>query len=202
VIDDTQAVGILGVRPTPRNPYGEGGGGSLRLYDIHSPRVVIGASLAKGFGAPVAVLAGSAALINCFERCSETRVHASPPSAAVLQAAARALSLNARHGDELRRRLAVLVHDFQRRIGATGVTAPQSLFPVQGLVAPHDADPGRLQRCLATQGVETAVVQGCDGRHDRLTFVLGLRHTPADLSRAATALANALKMAPRLTAAL
>jgi 8-amino-7-oxononanoate synthase len=195
VIDDTQAVGIWGVRPTPRNPYGQGGGGSLRLYDIRSSRVVIGASLAKGFGAPVAVLAGSAALINCFERCSGTRVHASAPSAAVLQAAARALSLSARHGDELRRRLAALVRDFQRRIGATGITPPHSLFPVQGLVAPPGEDPGRLQRRLAAQGIETAVVHGCDGRRDRLVFVLGLRHTPADLSRAAAALARALDYA-------
>ena len=202
VIDDTQSVGIWGAQPTPRNPYGQGGGGSLRLYDIRSTRVVMGASLAKGFGAPVAVLAGGAALINRFERCSGTRAHASPPSAAVLQAAARALSLNARHGDERRRRLAALVHGFQSRIGATCVAVPQSLFPVQGLIAPRGADPGRVQRCLATQGVETAVVQGCDGRHDRLTFVLGLRHTPADLSRAAAALARALKKTPRLTAAL
>jgi 8-amino-7-oxononanoate synthase len=202
VIDDTQAIGIWGVRPTLRNAYGQGGGGSLRLYQIRSPHVVIGASLAKGFGAPLAVLTGSTALINRFEQCSGTRVHASPPSAAVLQAAARALSLNARHGDELRRRLAALVRDFQRRIGATGVAVPQSLFPVQGLVAPHGADPGRLQRRLATQGIETAVVHGCDGRQDRLVFVLGLRHTPADLNRAAAALANALKTTPHLTAAL
>jgi 8-amino-7-oxononanoate synthase len=201
VIDDTQAVGIWGAHPTPRNPYGLGGGGSLRLRDIRSPRVVIGASLAKGFGAPVAVLAGNAALINRFERCSLTRVHASPPSAPVLQAAARAVSLNAAQGDELRRRLAALVHDFQSWIGATGVVAPQSLFPVQGLVAPHSADLGQLQRRLATQGVETVVVQGCDGRQDRLTFVLGLRHTPADLGRAAAALARALKMTPHLIAA-
>ena len=164
--------------------------------------MVIGASLAKGFGAPVAVLAGSAALINRFEQCSGTRVHASPPSAAVIQAAARALSLNATQGDERRRRLAALVRDFQRRIGATGVAVPQSLFPVQGLVAPRGADPGRLQRCLATQGVEIAVVQGCDGWQDRLAFVLGLRHTPADLVRAAAALARALKKTPRLTGAL
>jgi 8-amino-7-oxononanoate synthase len=191
VIDDTQALGIWGARSTPFNPYGQGGGGSLRLCDIRSPRVVIGASLAKAFGAPVAVLAGNTVLINHFERCSSTRVHSSPPSAAVLQSAARALSLNARHGDQLRRRLAMLVHDFQRRVGETGVGTPQSLFPVQSLVTPRGVDPGRLQRRLAIQGIETAVVQGCDGRQERLVFVLGLRHTPVDVSRAAAALAKA-----------
>src|SRR5262245_38188986 len=55
VIDDTQALGILGRHPRPLAPYGGGGGGSLRWSKLASPDVIVVASLAKGFGVPVAV---------------------------------------------------------------------------------------------------------------------------------------------------
>ena len=46
--------------------------------------IVVGASLAKAFGAPLAMLAGSAAVVGEFERQSATRVHCSPPSVAAV----------------------------------------------------------------------------------------------------------------------
>ena len=58
VLDDTQALGIWGQAPGKFNPYGRGGGGSLRLHKIRSPAVIIGSSLAKGFGVPMAMLGG------------------------------------------------------------------------------------------------------------------------------------------------
>jgi len=79
VLDDTQALGIFGETPDRTNPYGRGGGGALRLHDIHSPAVIVGSSLAKGFGAPLAALGGNAELVSQIMRRSETRVHCSPP---------------------------------------------------------------------------------------------------------------------------
>lgn len=78
VLDDTQALGIWGTGPGPRDPYGLGGGGSLRLHRLRSPHVILGSSLAKGFGVPVAVLSGSGRLIQSFRRRSQTQVHTSP----------------------------------------------------------------------------------------------------------------------------
>ena len=49
VIDDTQAVGVLGARALPAAPFGRGGGGSLRWH-AGSTELVVWASLAKGFG--------------------------------------------------------------------------------------------------------------------------------------------------------
>ena len=80
VADDTQALGILGHSPDARMPYGHGGGGSLRWSGIGGPEALVFASLAKGFGVPIAVLAGSRARIREFEEKSLTRVHCSPPS--------------------------------------------------------------------------------------------------------------------------
>jgi 8-amino-7-oxononanoate synthase len=94
VVDDTQAFGILGRRANKAAPYGCGGRGAAAWHGIHGPELIVAASLAKGFGAPLAVLAGSHELIRAYEERSLCRVHCSPPSAAAVAAAAHALTLN------------------------------------------------------------------------------------------------------------
>src|SRR5262245_35921927 len=131
VLDDTQALGILGESPTGANPYGTGGGGSLRWHGIFGPHILVGSSLAKGFGAPIAALFGSRALIDRFRECSETRIHCSPPSVAAIHAARRALELNQRRGETLRQRLLELVLRLRQRLIKAGLTPVTSLpFPV------------------------------------------------------------------------
>ena len=191
VIDDTQALGIWGKAPGARFPYGFDGGGSLRGHAIASPRIIVGSSLAKAFGVPLAALAGNARLIDHFEENSETRVHASPPSIADLRAAEHALRLNATHGDAARDRLARLVAHFRRRVRALGLRAPRSLFPVQALDL--GADAVRVHSALRDAGVATAVVLACDGRAPRLVFVISAAHTMDDLDQAAIALRSALR---------
>ena len=131
LLDDTQALGILGHSPTSKTPYGKGGGGSLRWSNISGPEVLIGSSLAKGFGVPVAVLAGSAAMMQRFVAESATWVHCSPPSVAVIHATERALSVNHQNGDALRLRLAHRVRYFRMRIRRAGFFTHGGLFPVQ-----------------------------------------------------------------------
>ena len=94
VLDDTQAFGMLGEKPCAATPFGLGGGGSLKWHGGSSPHAIAGSSLAKAFGVPIAVLAGSEALIGRFEQRSETRLHCSPPSLAALRAAEHALAMN------------------------------------------------------------------------------------------------------------
>jgi hypothetical protein len=96
ILDDTQALGVLGSAPKPDAPYGHDGGGSLPWSGVGGPDVLVGSSLAKGFGVPVAVLAGSETMIGRFKATSETRVHCSPPSLAVIHAAEGALEVNRR----------------------------------------------------------------------------------------------------------
>jgi 8-amino-7-oxononanoate synthase len=174
ILDDTQALGI----------WGRGGGGSLRRRGVRSPHVILGSSLAKAFGAPLAALSGSLTLIQRFEQQSKTRIHSSPPSLAVLHAANRALALNALHGDARRQRLASLVSHFQEGIESPGLRPPRTLFPVQELALDH---PLRLHRRLAAQGISTAVVRGCGGG-DKLVFVIRAEHRRADIDRALSAL--------------
>jgi len=114
VVDDTQALGILGKHPSQDAPYGRGGAGTPAWHGVEGPELIMGSSLAKGFGAPLAVIASNAKLIAKFEDLSATRVHSSPPSLAVISAARRALAVNEMRGDRLRSHLAKLERLYRR----------------------------------------------------------------------------------------
>ena len=139
LLDDTQALGILGQAPGPGLPYGRGGGGSLRWSKVGGPDVLVGSSLAKGFGVPVAVLAGSTTLLQRFMATSETRMHSSPPSAAVMHAAEHGLAVNQARGDALRRHLVQVIRHFRSQLTAAGFSAVGGLFPVQTQPPPPEA---------------------------------------------------------------
>ncbi len=191
IIDDTQALGVLGAGAGPGAPYGRGGGGSPRWQDVGGPEIVVAASLAKGFGVPLAALSGSAAIVARFEAQSATRVHSSPPSAAALRAAQRALALNVRHGDALRRRLAQLVRHFRARLRALGLHPHGGLFPVQTIASTPAVDPAALHEHLLERGVRAALTRPRSGARPRLSFLITARHTIADIDRAADVLAGA-----------
>lgn len=185
VLDDTQALGIFGCAPGQGAPYGRGGGGALRYAGVSGPDVVVVSSLAKGFGVPVAVLAGSPALVARFERESETRVHCSPPSIPAVCAAAGALRINAVQGDAIRSHLARNVVLFRRRLAEVGITPGGGLFPVQHLSAGPCVEPPTLHHRLLDRGIRT-VLQ----RSDRLLIILRADHTPEDIEEIAVAIVD------------
>jgi 8-amino-7-oxononanoate synthase len=187
VADDTQALGILGHSPSVRRPYGCGGGGALRWSGIHAPEILVISSLAKGFGAPVAVLAGSHVWIGKFEEQSLTRVHCSPPSIAVLRAAEEALKRNRLDGDARRERLAELVRRFRRGVKAAGVAIGPGLFPMQAIKSAAGLPLATLHHRLLERGVRTALSRGENGQ-PRITFLLTARHTPQEIDAAVSAI--------------
>ena len=192
VVDDTQALGVFGCRAEGWEPYGAGGGGSLRYCGVCDPRIVVVSSLAKAFGVPVAMIGGAEAMMTTFQRNSPSLVHASPPSAAAIAAARRALRLNRRYGDLLRRRLARRVRRFRRR--AAGLLGASSWFPVQPVQLPAGADAGAVFRALEARGVRPLLVR--DGRwQPRLVFVLSARHRRDEIDYAAESLRDAVSAA-------
>lgn len=193
VVDDTQALGIHGEGPRPGLPYGRGGGGSLRRWGIEGPELLLGASLAKGFGAPLAALSGSRALVARFAAQSLTRVHGSPPSVPAVRAAARALALNRARGDRLRARLAVNVERFRGLLaeGGAGRIAGGD-FPVQTLAGLAGA--AGVHARLEREGIR-AVLRAAPG--PVLTFLLRADHEEHDLARAACAVARAARAGNR-----
>jgi len=182
VVDDTQALGIFGERDGSGATYGTGGGGLFRWYELSDSRAVAISSLAKGFGVPIAALVGSAEVVRQFIEMSETNVHCSPPSAAVLNAARRALEINARAGDELRRRLALAITSFKRRLGEIGLSCLDGLFPVQTLDVTHAAARS-IHLTLQQAGLQTILRRGHDDRA-RLSFIVTARHRPCDIDHA------------------
>jgi len=177
VIDDTQALGILGDSPRPGCPYGEGGGGSLRWHQAFGPHILVAGSLAKGFGAPVAVLAGSRELMNRFRRESETRVHCSPPSLAVIHAAHRALLWNRSHGEALRARLAQLVIRLREHMISAGFSPMGTLpFPVQSFIPQHRSDVTLVYQRLLRCGITALLANACRALTAMLTFIVTTRN--------------------------
>jgi 8-amino-7-oxononanoate synthase len=207
VVDDSQALGIFG-KPAPGATYGSGGGGSMRRagtsdgrlgsHGSVSNRLIVGASLAKAFGVPVAVLAGSAAMVDEFEGKSATRAHCSPPSAAVISAALRALAINRWHGDTLRMRLARQVLRFRRGLRRLGLLAIPGLFPVQPLGLPKHINAETLGEDLSRRGVEAVLNRGARGKNAHISFVLTARHRSLQIEQALGHLEDALAMGIRI----
>jgi 8-amino-7-oxononanoate synthase len=196
IVDDTQALGVLGREPGPGDPYGHGGGGTLAWSGLAGPGVLVVSSLAKGFGVPIAVLVGDAEVIDRIETHGPTRSHASPPSAADLHAAAHALAVNARDGQRRRQRLAALVQRLRRRLAAHGVNLVGRSFPVQSLPAMPDPVAARLHDHLLAAGVRTVLQRPRCAPGATVTMLVSARHQRHDIDRAADALVAALWAAP------
>jgi 8-amino-7-oxononanoate synthase len=190
ILDDTQSLGILGRAPDSRAPFGRGGGGSLQRSESFGPDILLISSLAKGFGAPLAVLSGSEKLIRMFEAKSETRAHNSPPSIAAINAARRALDINDREGDEIRLQLARLISRFRHLIKEAGFNVSGGLFPVQTLAPVRGVDAFTLHERLLRAGIRTVLHQARNGDGAIISFIINATHSPDDIDRAADALAT------------
>jgi 8-amino-7-oxononanoate synthase len=189
VVDDTQSLGIFGESPHDYPPWGKGGGGCLKYSGLRHERIVLISSAAKSFGAPLALVAGSAELIAAFESESSSRVHCSPPAAPVIAAASRALRINQVCGDALRRQLAKRVGQFRRGLARIGITAPVSWFPVQRLRSANAAAVQRVHRRLLERGIR-AVIHRPSAHGGSISFIVTARHSPGDIARATEVLAE------------
>lgn len=191
VVDDTQALGVLGTQASG-HPYGRGGGGITRWSRLSSPRLVVVASLAKGFGVPVAAVAGSGAVIQQYLARSETRVHCSPPSNAHLHSAVAALRINASRGDALRGHLATLVSQFRAGLETLEVPLTPGLFPVQSTGASAPLDLRAVHRRLGSLGIKTVLNQPRCRRGIALSFIFTAAHRQADVAQVVRAVEIAL----------
>ena len=197
VVDDTQALGILGNSASARCPYGFGGGGSLKYAGIHSEGMAVVSSLAKAFGVPVAMMGGSRALVARLRGGSLMRKHCSPPSAAVISAATQALHQNRSHGDALRAKLTRNVARLRCGLNRVGTAASETLFPVQALRLPG-ATASSVHTRLFRHGVRT-VLQRDPRSGVQVSFLLTARHSFEDIDGALVSLADATRPHTRTT---
>ena len=192
VIDDTQALGVLGRPAASMAPLGLGGGGTLAWFGLGGRHVTVGCSLAKGFGAPLAVLLGDAGTVERVAREGPVRVHSSPPSAAAIAAAGAALAANATMGDLLRGRLARRIEQLRHGLQRLGVRLLSTLpLPVQTIALPSPNAASSVLAALEAEGVRAVATRSCAGGV-ALTILLTARHAARDVQRLLDALAHAL----------
>jgi 8-amino-7-oxononanoate synthase len=196
VVDDTQAVGILGAPGGAVPEWGRGGGGSLVHHGLQrAPEVLLLTSFAKALGAPVAAVGGSAATIDRYEACADTPVHSSPVSAAAVRALEHALAVNRSRGERLRHRAARAVRRFRQGVRGLGIGMDDAIFPVQALPALARSEAVALHRHLLAAGIR-AVPQACaGGAGGRSVFVLTARSRDVEIDAALAALASAPQLA-------
>ncbi len=192
VLDDTQAIGILGKNPSSVMPYGFGGGGVLKFSGVRGADIISVGSLAKAFGAPVAVLAGNNEFIQHFKRSSKTAVHCSPPSVVAIGAAKQALSINEDHGDELRYCLKNQVELFQISLRDTCLKAVDTLFPVQTLAHIPELDMYAVYKRLLRGNVHTILKRSHWGLGPQLALLITADHNPAQVDAVIAAISSTI----------
>ncbi|WP_338846015.1 aminotransferase class I/II-fold pyridoxal phosphate-dependent enzyme [Massilia sp. W12] len=189
VLDDTQALGLFDA-PQAGHPCGVGGGGSVSRFGLQDAPVLVGSSLAKAFGAPLAALAGARELIAEFDMRAATREHSSPPNQAAVNAALRALTLNGTEGEARRQRLWRNLAHWRQGVAQLGLESGGGLFPQQTLLGPWDwAD---LYRFLRRRGVRSLLRNAARG----LSFILNADHEREQIAFVLQLIADWLQRQP------
>jgi len=193
IVDDTQALGVLGKPAGKVVPLGLGGGGTLAWFGLHGPHINTGSSLAKGFGSPLAVLLGTNDTIRRIERDGDSRVHASPPSVAAIAAAHAALEANVRAGDLLRARLVRRIGQLRQGLARIGARVLSVLpLPVQTIALPSQQSARAVLAALEVRGIRALVTKTCAGGAG-LSVLVTARHAAGDIDNLVAAVASALR---------
>lgn len=177
VVDDSLAAGI-----------GPGGTGSAGWLTPRPVRFLWVASLAKGYAAPVAAVAGPEDLVGRVRADGPTRMHSGPPSTCDVDALRQGIADPTGPGRRARvARHVTRIREEMERLGLAPVGLPFPVVCTEG----GRRDPLDLQRRLASLGVRTLATRGrCTGR-PTLTLCLRADLAAWEVERVARALARA-----------
>jgi 8-amino-7-oxononanoate synthase len=197
IIDDTQTLGLLGKSPDWAPPYGIGGGGIMQFCNLKSPRVVLISSLAKGFGVPIAVLAGANNVVRAVKMASHTRSHCSPPSRASIMAGLSALKLNRIRGEQTRSKLVSSIRFFKHRMQNFQIQTVGGLLPMQTLVNIRGDQAITLHQKLEKAGISTILHNNENNPAARISVIITAAHSHNNIATLTDALRLAEKLARR-----
>ncbi len=190
VVDDTQALGVLGKNPSRSNPYGHFGGGTFQYLGMKcsAERIISISSMAKGFGVPVAIMSSNYNWIKAFLRLSQTRVHNSSPGAAEVLAAQNARKQNRAMGESRRRHLLKNIFYFKETLRETSVDLEEHFFPVQ-ILKNHSADYlVRLYHSLTKLGFKVLLLRKYANRSPVIGVCISSAHTTNQITRLSEAI--------------
>jgi 8-amino-7-oxononanoate synthase len=197
VVDDTLAAGVLGAVGAGPGGFLGDGSGTVRRLGLDHRGVLWVASLAKAYGAPLAVVTGDRREIDRLAGAG-SRWHCSPPSAADLAAARAALRDPA---DGRRRdRLARNVIRLRRGLHAVGLRAAGRPFPVVRVPPPAGVDAVRWQHALGERGVRVLVQRPRCRPRAVLMLLVRADHRDGELDRAVRELGATAAAARRRSA--
>ena len=131
-------------------------------------------------------------MVQTFEAKSATRRHTSPPSMAVLAAAARAIDLNRRCGEGLRARMLVNIRRFRCELASAGLRPDGGLMQVQTLSFGPEREARAIHQGLTRAGIRALVAPNPSQSGGRVILVITARHRLSDVERAAVALEQLL----------
>ena len=154
-------------------------------WGAEAPEALMVCSMAKGFGVPMAFVAGSKRMVRRYEANSETRVHSSPISAAQIAAGERAVLFNRHPAEETRRRLSRLVKRFRNQLSKGGWEAAGGEFPVQSFSIPSEKETLTLYAGLLRSGVEPVLQAAGHNGQGRIAFLITANHSAEDVDQAA-----------------
>ena len=176
IIDDTQAFGILGKKKDDFL-YGYGGGGTLQWINVYDKNIITIVSLAKAFGAPLAVISGNKNFITAFEKNSITRESSSPVSAAHLSAVNNAILVNESYGDEKRKKLFNNILLFRKELIGAGLQLSGGMFPVQNITFSNYDDMINLFEKLNHNNIKTVLTTSHQIKIPVITFIINATHS-------------------------
>lgn len=192
ILDDTQAMGVLGRRPSTQLPYGLGGGGILPWLNIQSNRIIACSSLAKAFGAPIAVLAGPEEIIHSLRNRGLTRLHSSPPSQAHVTAARRALQVNELRGDRLRAKLWRSVRYLSDHLARADLRLRGGIFPIQHITGFSGPKVFNIRQVLSKKGIEVLLTAG-HAAHPYMTLNVRADQEMAEIEQTAEIITSTIR---------
>ncbi|MCX7727657.1 MAG: aminotransferase class I/II-fold pyridoxal phosphate-dependent enzyme, partial [Chitinispirillaceae bacterium] len=143
--------------------------------------IIVVNSLAKGFGIPIAILAGEKEFVDYFKKRSLSRIHCSPPSIAHISAIENALKLNSIKGDDIREKLANKVIFFKKNISRLGLNTWDSFFPIQPVFLPQDMDVFNIYNYLLRCGIKTLLTNIESQKRPQITFFIRGDHSFGEL---------------------
>lgn len=179
IVDDSLAYGVLGHR-RQGEPFGDGAG-TPAWFGLEPAGIIWVASLAKAYGAPLAMTTGERTPIRRLAVEGGHRVHSSPPSAADLAAAT--VALRDPVGNRGRRcRLRANVLRLRDRLAELELAVNGLPFPVVSIRVP-DSTATRWWSHLRSHGIR-AVLQPSRCRGGvMLTVLVRSDHSAGDLDR-------------------
>ncbi|HEX5164181.1 MAG TPA: pyridoxal phosphate-dependent aminotransferase family protein, partial [Thermomicrobiales bacterium] len=192
-VDDAHGLGVLGAHPGPAQPYGYGGGGTLRYSGAQQGNIAYVSSLSKALGVPLAFAAGPARFIEYLRLTSASVTHSSPPCQLVVAAALATLDRQVACGDALRRRLLYNVRHFRAEANRLGLPlTSNSLFPIQSIAFASPAAAIASGRRLRLHDIWPVLALRPEDHPTGATlrFVITALHTKEDIDEAIDALAR------------